>query len=259
MVELNECVALEVNGEEVSLYDVLRRAKLNGTLQLLEDGIDAELIQQGAQQRGLKVSDEELQRAADEYRTANDLHDAETTEAWLQAKQLSYGDWEALLEYQVTERKLIDAISAGSVEQRFAEQRLSFDKAAISRLVLKDEGVARELRAQVVEDGADFHALAREYSTDADTRPAGGYAGLLVRTDMEPGLESAVFGAQPGKVVGPIKTDDGWELVKVEHLAPAELNDEMRETIKTALFQEWLTEQRTKAKVSLPLLASDHS
>jgi parvulin-like peptidyl-prolyl isomerase len=81
---------------------------------------------------------------------------------------------------------------------------LHFDKAAISRLVLADEGVARELRAQIVEDGADFHALTREYSIHAETRPAGGYAGLVIRTDMEPALEAAVFGSQPGKIVGPI-------------------------------------------------------
>jgi putative peptide maturation system protein len=254
MVNLNDCIALEVNGEEVSLYDVLKRAKLKGTLQLIEDGINAALIQQAAEQRGIDVSDEELQQAADEYRAANDLHDAETTQVWLESKNLSYEDWESLLEYQVNERKLREALTAGLVEQRFAEQRLSFDKAAISRLVLSDEGVARELRAQIIEDGADFHALAREYSSHAATRLAGGYAGLMVRTEMEPALEAAVFGAQPGKVVGPIKTDDGWELVKIERLNLAELDDEMRETIKTGLFGEWLSELRSKARISLPLL-----
>jgi len=256
MVELNEFVALEVNGEEVSLYDVLKLAKLLGTLKFIDDSITAALIQQGAHQRDLEVSDEELQQAADNYRMQNDLHDAETTEDWLQAQKLSYEDWESLLESQVKEAKLREALTVGSIEQRFTEQRLTLDKAAISRLVLADEGVARELRAQIVEDGADFHALAREYSIHANTRPASGYAGLISRTDMEPALEAAVFGSQPGKVVGPIKTDDGWELVKVERLALAELDDEMRETLKTKLFNEWLSEQRRKARIRLPLLES---
>lgn len=256
MVDLNECVALEVNGEEISLYDVLKLAKLNGSLQLIDDGIDAALIQQAAKQRGITVSDLELQQAADEYRAANDLYDAETTRVWLETKNLSYEDWESLLEYQVTERKLREALGAGLVDQRFAEQRLSFDKVAISRLVLSEEGVARELRAQILEDGADFHALAREYSNDAVTRPAGGYAGLKVRTELEPALEAAVFGARPGRVVGPIKTDDGWELVKIERFTMATLDNEMRENIKTALFSEWLSEQRRKARISLPLLES---
>jgi hypothetical protein len=126
MVELNECVALEVNSEEVSLYDVLKLAKLLDALKFVEDGITAALIQQGARQREIAVSDDELQQAADNYRSQNDLHDADTTEAWLQAKKLSYEDWESLLEFKVKEAKLREALTAGSVEQRFAEQRLAF-------------------------------------------------------------------------------------------------------------------------------------
>ncbi len=254
MVNQNECVAIEVNGEEVSLSDVLTLAKLNGSLQLINDGINATLVRQAAAQRGIKVSDEELQQAADEFRAANDLYDADTTQTWLEGRKLSYHEWESSLEYRITERKFREALTAGLVEQHFVEQKLSFDKAAVSRLVLNEEDVARELRAQIVEDGADFHALAREHSIHLDTRPSGGYAGEMLRTDMEPALEAAIFGAQPGKVVGPIKTDDGWELVKLEHLATAELNDEMREMIKTLIFNEWLGEQRAKARIKVPLL-----
>ncbi|HKO96473.1 MAG TPA: peptidylprolyl isomerase [Pyrinomonadaceae bacterium] len=261
MVNLNEYVAIEVNGEEVSLYEVLSLAKLNGSLQLISHGIDAALVRQVASQRGIEVSDDELQQAADEFRAENDLYDADTTQSWLESKHLSYQEWESSLEYRVVERKLREALTAGLVDQRFVEQRLSFDKAAVSRLVLSDEGVARELRAQIVEDGADFHALAREHSIHTDTRMAGGYAGEMLRTDMEPALEAAIFGAQAGKVIGPIKTDDGWELVKLEGLVPAELDDEMRETIKTVLFDEWLAEQRRKARIKVPLLdaAEDES
>lgn len=254
MVKLSEFVAIEVNGEEVSLYDVLTLAKLNDQLQLINDGIDAAIVRQAAAKRGINVSDDELQQAADEFRAARELYDADTTQTWLDDKKLSYHEWESLLEALVTQKKLREALTAGLVEQRFVEQKLSFDKAAVSRLVLNDEGVARELRAQIVDDGVDFHALAREHSIHNDTRPAGGYSGEMLRSDMEPALEAAIFGAQPGKVVGPIKTDDGWELVKLERLVPAELNDEMRETIKTSIFNEWLTEQRKKGRIKVPLL-----
>lgn len=254
MVNLSECVAIEVNGEEVSLYDVLTLAKLNGQLQLISDGIDAAIVRQAAAKRGIEISDDELQGVADEFRAAKELYDADTTQTWLDDKKLSYHEWESLLEGLITQRKLREALTASLVEQRFVEQKLSFDKAAVSRLVLDDEGVARELRAQIVEDGADFHALARVHSIHSDTRPAGGYSGELLRSDMEPALEAAIFGAQPGKVVGPIKTDDGWELVKLEGLVPAELNEEMRETIKTSIFNEWLSEQRRKARIKVPIL-----
>jgi parvulin-like peptidyl-prolyl isomerase len=118
---------------------------------------------------------------------------------------------------------------------------------------LKEENVARELRAQIIEDDADFYSLARKHSIDMSTRPAGGYSGLLRRSEMEPAMEAAVFGAQPGKTVGPIKTYSGWQLLKVEAIHLATLDDSIRETIKSLLFEEWLAARRAKAKISIPL------
>jgi putative peptide maturation system protein len=254
MTSSNESVALEINGESISLSDVLRLAKSSGNLQFIQDAVDATLIRQGAAERGIEVSADELQQAADDFRVARDLHDAAATEAWLANNHLSYEDWELLLEFQVTRDKLREALAGARVEQHFAEQRFSFDAAVLSRLVLKDEDLARELRAQIVEDGADFHGLARQFSIDGATKLAGGYIGPTRRSSMEAAVESAVFGAQPGKIVGPLKTDDGWQLIKIESFSPATLDDSMRETIKSILFDEWLSERRRKARISIPLL-----
>jgi hypothetical protein len=64
-VEASECIAVEVNGEQIRLYDVLRLAKLSGKLRGFVEAIDAALIRQEATQRGYGLSDEELQQAAD--------------------------------------------------------------------------------------------------------------------------------------------------------------------------------------------------
>jgi putative peptide maturation system protein len=257
MSELTEYIALEVNGEEVSLYEALRGAKSRGDLQIVREAIDTAIIRQAAASQAIEVSGEELQQAADDFRSAHDLTDAEATEGWLAARHLTFEDWELVIEDSLLKQKLCDSLTRGKVEQHFAENRLSFDAAAISRLVIGDEGVARELRAQITEDGEDFHALARKYSTDTATRPAGGYAGMLNRTDMEAVVESSVFGAESGKVVGPFKLDDGWHLIKIEALHPATLDDHLREKIKAQLFDEWLLEQRRKAKIRIPLLETE--
>jgi len=257
MPSLSEYIALEIDGQKISLQEVLRFAKWQGRSTFIREAVDAVLVRQAAVERGIKISDEEFQQAADGFRADRDLYDAETTETWLAENYLSYAEWEALLEDDLLRRKLRDELTDPVFDKHFVEQRLSFDAATISRLVVKEEGVARELRAQILEDGADFHSLAREYSIDDATRPAGGYTGRIRRSEMEPGIESAVFGAQPGKTVGPIKTTDGWEIVKVEALHPAVLDDTMRETIKSELFEEWLNKRRLKARVSLPLLEQE--
>jgi len=254
MAELSAHIALEVNGEEVGLADVLRLAKLRGEIQFLLDAIDAALVEQAARERGLEATDDELQQAADDFRIAHELHTAEATERWLEEKRLTFEVWEALLERDLIRQKLREALTASKVEQYFVENRLAFDSASISHLVVHDEGVARELRAQIVEEGADFHALARLYSTDEATRLAGGYVGPVKRTEMEASVEASVFGAQPGKIIGPIKTDEGWQIVKLESLHPATLDDALRETLKSELFDEWLNERRRKARINIPLL-----
>ena len=84
MIELSECLALRVKDEDVSLYALLRIAKLKGQLQFIDDAIEATLIRQNATSRGIGVSDEELQKAADEFRVARDLQDVEATNTCFQ-------------------------------------------------------------------------------------------------------------------------------------------------------------------------------
>jgi putative peptide maturation system protein len=254
MSDLTEYVALEVNGEEITLYDALLPAKAHGNLEFLQAAIDAAIIRQTTERQAIEVSDEELQQAADDFRAVRELYSPEAIATWLAARRLTFEDWEALIECNLLRQKLRETVTAGKIEQHFAENKLAFDEAEISRLVVADEDIARELLAQITEEGADFHSLARSYSIDAATRLAGGYAGKLKRADMEAAVESAVFGAQPGKVVGPFKLDDGWHLIKIESLHRAELDDTVRETIKAQVFADWLDERRQHSEIKIPLL-----
>src|SRR5262245_17213463 len=143
MSDLSEYVALEVNGEEFNLYEILLTAKGNGSLEFLQEAIDAAIIRQEAAERAIEVSDEELQSAADEFRAAHDLYDIAATEAWLAAKRLTFEDWESFIEGNVLRQKLREAVTADKIEQHFAVNKLSFDAAELSRLVVRDEEVAR--------------------------------------------------------------------------------------------------------------------
>ncbi len=254
MTSLSQFTALEVNGEQLSLADVLRSAKWQGQLGFLNAAADLALIRRQAAQGGIEVLDDELQQAADVFRIARGLHEAEEVEDWLAANHLTFADWERLLEDEVVTRKLRDALTESQVEQSFAENKLSFDAATISQIIVSDEEVAKELRVQIFEESADFHKLARVYSIDAVTRPASGYIGVVKRKDLAVELESAVFSAKAGRIIGPIKTDQGWRLIRVHSLHPATLDEATREQIKSSLFGEWLSRQRSKAQISAPLL-----
>ncbi len=249
----HEFIALEINGEEITLPEVLSAAQFRGQLGFLQSIADTALIRQAAAQQGIEVSDEELQAAADQFRTSHELHKAAELLKWLADRHLTLGVWESLLEEEILTEKLREKLTKGKVELYFAQNKLNFDAAEIAWIFVKEETVARELRAQISEEEADFHKLARQHSIDAGNKAAGGYAGIIKREELAAEADAAIFGAQPGYITPPIKINKGWYLFKVEALLRATLDDTTRETIKAKLFKEWLEERRRKARITMPL------
>ncbi len=254
MTSLDQFVAVKVNGEQISLAEALRLAGWHGQLHFIKRAADVALIRQEAAELGVEASDDELQESADDFRLSKGLSEPAAVEEWLTANHLSFPDWERLLENDILTRKLRDAVTDPKVEQYFAENRLSFDAATISQIVVGSEEIARELIIQISEEGADFHKLARRYSMDDATRPAGGYVGAIARKDLDASAAAAVFSARAGYIVGPLKTEQGWVLIRVHGLQAATLDGPTRERIKSLLFEEWLSRQRSKAQVVETLL-----
>lgn len=250
---MDNSTAVIVNGESIGVREVLHGMKVRQGAQFLEAAIQDALIRQAAG-KDATVSDGELQEAADDLRRSMGLFDAEATHQWLKQSGISVEDLEEALTLQVLTQRVRDQVTKDRVDEFFSTNRANLDRAAVSRIVVAEEGVAAELVAQVAEEGADFAGLAREYSLDEGTRLSGGYAGSVGRSGLGADAEALVFGASAGQVVGPVKTEGGWMVLRVENLTPAELDDATREQIKDSLFHQWLQEQRGKAKVETPIL-----
>jgi len=77
---------------------------------------------------------------------------------------------------------------------------------------------AEEVLAKL-KNGADFAALAKEYSDDPVSRQKGGDLGLFPRGRMVPAFEAAAFGlAKPGDLAGPVETDFGFHILRLEEI-----------------------------------------
>jgi parvulin-like peptidyl-prolyl isomerase len=63
--------------------------------------------------------------------------------------------------------------------------------------------------------GADFAALARENSQDYGSAPQGGELGWNKKGAWVKPFEEAAFKARTGEVVGPVRTQFGWHVIKV--------------------------------------------
>jgi peptidyl-prolyl cis-trans isomerase D len=80
---------------------------------------------------------------------------------------------------------------------------------------------ARALEAKKkLDGGADFAAVAKEYSDDTASKDKGGDVGYFGRNRMVKEFEDAAFGAQPGKLVGPVKSSFGYHVLEVTGKRP---------------------------------------
>lgn len=95
---------------------------------------------------------------------------------------------------------------------------------------------AEKLAAQA-RAGADFGKLAKENTEDPSGKANGGQLLPFSRGQMVPEFEEAAFSMQPGEVRGPIKTQFGFHVIKLEGKNPARTRtlDEVKATITADL------------------------
>ncbi len=115
----------------------------------------------------------------------------------------------------------------------------------------EDEDAAREqanaLTARI-KAGEPFDDLAKQYSSDGMTSNNGGDLGLKPHSQMPDALGNAIFSMREGEVRGPVKTDFGFHVVKLDEIAEggplpleqvrAELERELRDRQADADFRE---------------------
>ena len=86
-------------------------------------------------------------------------------------------------------------------------------KATARHILVDTEDRCQSLKDEIT-GGADFADLAREHSS-CPSGQRGGDLGEFGPGMMVKEFEVAAFAAEKGKIVGPIKTQFGWHLIKV--------------------------------------------
>lgn len=200
-------------------------------------------VMKKAKELKIEVSDEQLQQFADTFRTIRGLHSAEEMLNFLKNAGLTEDDLEAFCEASLLTAALKEHLAdEKKIEEYFINKRSEFDLARVSIMLVKEENLANEIIMQVTEDGEDFHALARRHSLDEATKYSGGYVGLISRKMLSPEITAKVFNAAAGDLLGPFQRDDLFQLILVEEVTKAELNDDVKEAIKESIFQEWVSQ-----------------
>ncbi|NNF49280.1 MAG: hypothetical protein HKN65_05455 [Woeseiaceae bacterium] len=114
-----------------------------------------------------------------------------------------------------------------------------------------DKDAARERASELfarVQAGEDFAVLARENSDDSGTAANGGDLGVLTRSQLENELGGAIFSMDEGEVGGPVETDFGFHVVRLDTILErgplpfdqvrAELTAELQDQQAESLYRD---------------------
>jgi foldase protein PrsA len=106
-------------------------------------------------------------------------------------------------------------------------------------VLTKDQAKAKQARA-AIQKGQPWAKVAKQYSIDQASKSQGGKLANQAKGSLEKSLDSAVFSADKGKLVGPVKTQFGWYVFKVTGITKATTQslDQAKATIKQTLASQ---------------------
>jgi len=121
-------------------------------------------------------------------------------------------------------------------------------------ILVDNEDLAKKIIAEL-KNGADFAALAKQYSKDPSADHSGDL-GFFRKDEMVPEFSAAAFALQPGQISDtPVHTQFGWHVIQVLERRRAEppsfeqARDELRQKVIQQGIQQALAEARSKVKV----------
>ncbi len=229
--------------------------------------LDAQWIQREADERGIEVSDREVEEEL-EQTISQGFRGPEAFQRFLQRSGFTEEDVDLrirlqLLSTQIQEQvtEATEEVSTAEAEDYYEANKSDFGQPEQRdvRLVLnRDRTRVEEALSRLEEDDstANWKRVASELSTDPSSRRAGGLRRSITPALLEEELDEAVFDASEGELVGPVETPLGFYVFQVQSITPAEtqpfeevlpqLQEQLRGQRQQEDFQSFLEDYREK-------------
>jgi hypothetical protein len=178
-----------------------------------------QLLAQLAAKYGVKVTDLDLGKEVENIISQNP--DSFKNQADLEANVAKSFGW-SLAEFK--HRLLTPSVLGSKLNDALRLDENLWDAAKV-----KADAIKKQL-----DGGADFGELAKKYSADPGSAPAGGELGWFGKGQMVPEFETAAFALKVGEVSAPVKTQYGYHLIKVEETKAADTAAKTEEQVRAA-------------------------
>jgi foldase protein PrsA len=282
----NKDVAATVNGEKISneelqaqLAQVKKRfpqffqgadaaqREIEFKQRLLDELINRVLIEQAAKDRGIKVTDEDVQNQIDTIKKG--FKDQAAFEAALKNAGIDPTALNEQIRTQLVTQKLVETLAKqvktptdAEIKAYYDSHKSEFGQTAAKRashILVKDKAAAEKLLTQL-KAGADFEKLAKANSIDTVSAAKGGDLDWPT-TPFVPEFQAALDKLKVGQTSAVVKTQFGYHIIKVtdERAAKVEPLSEVKTQIvqkiteqkKADLYQKLLDDLKNKAKIEI--------
>jgi peptidyl-prolyl cis-trans isomerase SurA len=240
---------------------------------LLRDMIDQQLLLSRAKELGLNV-DAEVIRRLDDIRKQNHMDTMEDLEKAAQSQGVSFEDFKAQIRNSILTQQVVRDEVGRRLQMTQGQEQAYYDAhkqdfaqpeqiklseiliptaadandAAVAQAKAKADDVAAKLKA-----GDKFEDLARTYS-GGQTASQGGDLGLYKRGALAKVLEDQTFDLKAGESTAPIRTRQGFVILKVTDHIPAgvpalkDVEPQIQEAMYTEQMQPALRAYLTKLR-----------
>ncbi|HMA38357.1 MAG TPA: peptidylprolyl isomerase, partial [Chloroflexia bacterium] len=133
-------------------------------------------------------------------------------------------------------------------EIAFRDVPTTQDEVHVQHILVADEALAKQIKDQL-DKGADFAALAAQYSTDTSNKDKGGDLGWFAPTakggPMVQEFSDAAFAlTKPGQISAPVKSQFGWHIIRLIERGPQPLSQTDLDKAKSIAFDNWLKKEK---------------
>lgn len=264
--EVIDGVAAIVNGDVITLSELKEESiGINKTPgepltqdQVLENLIEEKLLEQEAKKLGVHVTEKDVDAAIAGVKTKLNLTDEQLTEA-LKKQNLTPQTFREQWRKQLLANRLMGtqvqgqiAVTEDEIKKYYEENNGKLESTSqvrIAHILIPvsspdDEEKAQKLASEVAKlakSGKDFGELAKEYSKDPSSAQKGGDLGYFKKGELAEQLQKAVEDTPPGEIVGPVKSLEGYHIIKVidkKKLETTALDKSKEDEIRETLYQQ---------------------
>jgi len=219
-------------------YDTLKR-------EVMQFLIQGEWVEQEAEKRGVKVKEAELQKALEDQKKQVFPNDKQY-EQFLKTSGMTEEDVLFRvklneLQQRLTQKVTEDAtkVTDKDISAYYEKNKKQFaqpERRDLRVVLTKTEAKAAQAK-KALESGQPFKKVVKQYSIDEASKSQGGLLPAVSEGQQEKPFDEAIFAAKKGSIEGPVKTQFGWYVFKVEKVTKASQQtlDESTDTIKNLL------------------------